>query len=104
MHHPSQLQSVLEEIRPYIVTLSFLSWPASIGLADESTRNLQVGLFLISEYMRLHGVDPDPNRLLQALLEVQVRQQKSQPIEGEAEHEASPVPVREINSDGRKDQ
>jgi hypothetical protein len=92
-HHPSQLQSVLEEIRPYIQRLIGLSFPNIMGSPHDSSDNLLVGLLLVSDYMRQQGVDPDPSGILQILVQI-CQQQQAAPTNFEpAELGTAPDPA-----------
>ena len=69
MHHPSQLTAKLEEIRPYIQMLASLCFLNTDIGTKSITEKLNLGLMLVAEYMRHHGVDPDPNQTLLTLYE-----------------------------------
>lgn len=60
MHHADELNAVLEKIRPHIQWLMMQATPI-----DEGSDGLLMGLLLVSQFMREHGVDPDPRRTLE---------------------------------------
>jgi hypothetical protein len=64
MHHPSELQGVLERIRPYIQRLEILATSP-----DENFDDLRKGLLLVYQFMRRAGVDPDPKHILEVIAE-----------------------------------
>jgi hypothetical protein len=69
MYHPSELQGILEELRPYVQRLAALAWTPGDGSENE----LLLGLLLISQHMRSKGVDPDPDRLLDSLAQLRMK-------------------------------
>ena len=78
MDKASELQSVLEKIRPYIQRLSSLCWPFAFGTPNQSVDNLLVGLLFVSDYMRQQGVEADPGGILQTLVQSRLQQHPAQ--------------------------
>lgn len=72
MHHPDELDGILEKIRPHIQTLMAMHPPWKDS--SESDDGLLMGLLLVSNYMRHRGVDPDPKGLLPLFARMRVEQ------------------------------
>lgn len=74
MHRPEELQTVLQEVSPYLKRLMAMVFPS-----DAESDELLTGLFLVSQFMRRHGVDPDPADVLGTIGRVRAKAGQPKP-------------------------
>lgn len=86
MHTAKSFKAALEAMRPHVQR--FLPMAAQTEGADD-VRN---GLLLITHYMRQHGVDPDPDRLLEVFGQMRGNGIGVEVLQSDGSNPGTPVP------------